>query len=57
MELGPVSRDSRELWVGEDGRTVLVNAAVINHGEENHNNKPWVVRLELDHQTAVMSAK
>jgi len=37
MELGPVSR---ELWVREDGRTVLVNAAVMNHGEENHNSKP-----------------
>jgi hypothetical protein len=56
MELGPVSRDSTELRVGEDGRTVLVNAAAMNHGEEN-NNKPWVVRLELDYQTDVMSAK
>lgn len=57
MELGPVSRDSTELRVGEDGRTVLVNAAVMNHGEGDHSNKPWVVRLELDYQTAVMSAK
>ncbi|KAK0708296.1 Metallo-dependent phosphatase-like protein [Lasiosphaeris hirsuta] len=32
----------------EDGCTVLVNAAVMGHGEEN-NNKPWVVRLELDY--------
>ncbi|KAK3369623.1 Ser/Thr protein phosphatase family protein [Lasiosphaeria ovina] len=46
MELEAGSRDPAEPRACEDGRTVLVNAAVMNHGEEN-NNKPWVVRLEL----------
>jgi len=46
MELEAASRDSAEPWVWKDGRTMLVNAAIMNHGEED-NNKPWVVRLQL----------
>jgi hypothetical protein len=38
IELGVVFRDSAESQAWGDGRTVLVNAAVMNHGEE-HNNK------------------
>ncbi|KAK3324844.1 Ser/Thr protein phosphatase family protein [Apodospora peruviana] len=49
LEFGPVLRDSAEQSAWEDGpRTMLVNAAVMNHRQEN--NKPWVVRLELDYQ-------
>ncbi|KAK0657999.1 Metallo-dependent phosphatase-like protein [Cercophora newfieldiana] len=45
-----VSRDPGKAVVVEGsedrGRTVLINAAIMNHGEEA-NNKPWVVSLDL----------
>ncbi|KAK4150289.1 Metallo-dependent phosphatase-like protein [Chaetomidium leptoderma] len=32
-----------------DGKTVMVNAAIMNHGDEE-NNKPWILSMDLCHQ-------
>lgn len=46
-EVGTVCRDSEGAVVVDSvGRTLLVNAAIMNHGEED-NNKPWLVKLDL----------
>ncbi|KAK3938754.1 Metallo-dependent phosphatase-like protein [Diplogelasinospora grovesii] len=47
--LGEVRRQSQPLVCDDDGKTVLVNAAMVNHNyaEEEHRN-PWVVDLNLN---------
>ncbi|KAK4444172.1 Ser Thr phosphatase family [Podospora aff. communis PSN243] len=46
-KVGPVSRDmSVALDAPKEGHTLLVNAAIQNHGEAV-NNEPWIVKLEL----------
>ncbi|KAK1752824.1 hypothetical protein QBC47DRAFT_305494, partial [Echria macrotheca] len=44
--VGAVRKGSEEtVLAGAVGHTLLVNAAIMNHGEEN--NRPWLVNLDL----------
>lgn len=42
----PVSSDDAQQLISEAGKTLFVNAAIMNHGGRE-NNRPWVVSMDL----------
>lgn len=47
--IGSLIKDERELVPAKAGETMLLNAAIMNHGDIP-NNEPWLVEVEVEHK-------